>query len=276
MLSLHSFLESVTVLGIFLLTSCGTSSSQTLAPPPTTSPTSSLPSSNPFPLSASPSAQKTPPPPSPSAALNPGTYCYRSSTPTLDATAKLTLDRNSNVKGTLQGTIHNKKASYYSSYQQNLSGVLKGKQVKMAIATTIENDHQLSNESWTMTRQTLKTQRDSFAAVDCSPLNSSTRSPVPIESIQFESNTSSTTLKGAVVRGDRKIYNLNALKNQTIILTLTSLENNAVFDLRDPKGKTLKREATSLTQTLPSTGGYHIIIGGTRGNTSYTLTVEVK
>jgi hypothetical protein len=286
MLSFNHSLGSVTILSLALLTSCGTSDSQVISPTPSAaavvSPTSAT--STPAPsLASAPNSKPTPDP----ATLAAGVYCYVSKTPTLDAKAKLTLDANSNVTGTLQGVIHNKAMGYYSSYHQTLLGVRKGNQVKMAIATDIENDHQKSNETWTMTSQTLMTGRDSLAFVDCRRLNqlanttdsaasSPSAAPTSTEAIQFASGASSATLKGGVVRGERKTYRLNAGKNQTMTLNITSLENNAVFDLIAPNGTTLKREATSHTQTLASTGDYQIVIGGTRGNTSYNLTVEVK
>lgn len=288
MLSFTHSLGSVTIFSLALLTSCGTSDSQVTNPTPSTaaavSPTSAT--STPAPSPASAPAPDSKPNPT-SATLVAGVYCYVSKTPTLDAEAKLTLDTNSNVTGTLQGAIHNKAMGYYSSYHQTLSGVIKGDQIKMAIATDIENDRQKSNETWTMTSQTLMTGRDNLDFVDCRRLNQRTNttdtavsspSPAPAntEAIQFASGASSATLKGGVVRGERKIYRLNAGKNQTMTLNITSLENNAVFDLIAPNGTTLKREATSHTQTLASTGDYKIIIGGTRGNASYNLTVKVK
>ena len=58
-------------------------------------------------------------------------------------------------------------------------------------------------------------------------------------------------------------------------LTITSLEDNAVFDVYGPNEVELAGEATSVSISLPSDGMYTIIVGGTRGNASYDLTVEI-
>jgi hypothetical protein len=96
------------------------------------------------------------------------------------------------------------------------------------------------------------------------------------ESISFAPGTSSSTVTGSIVRGDRKIYRLTATKNQQMTIGVSSKESNAVFDLIAPDGKTLKQETTTLTQVLPSSGDYEIVVGGTRGNASYELTVGIK
>jgi hypothetical protein len=96
------------------------------------------------------------------------------------------------------------------------------------------------------------------------------------EQIRFAAGASSATLKGSVVRGDRKTYRLNAIKKQTMTATITSTEKNAVFDLIGPDGKTIKAEATTVKEALPATGDYQLVVGGTRGNASYSLTIEVK
>ena len=59
-------------------------------------------------------------------------------------------------------------------------------------------------------------------------------------------------------------------------LKISSLENNAVFDVISPDGKTIKQEATTLREKLPANGDYQIVVGGTRGNATYELTVEIK
>lgn len=59
-------------------------------------------------------------------------------------------------------------------------------------------------------------------------------------------------------------------------MKITSLEKNAVFNVIAPDGKTIKQEATTWSGKLPANGDYQIIVGGTRGNASYELTVEIK
>jgi hypothetical protein len=59
-------------------------------------------------------------------------------------------------------------------------------------------------------------------------------------------------------------------------LSLTSLDQNAVFDVQAPDGQYLKQEATSYRGELPRTGDYSVIVSGTRGNAEYTLDVTIR
>lgn len=102
-----------------------------------------------------------------------------------------------------------------------------------------------------------------------------------VRRIRFASGAVSATVEDAVVRGTRDTYLVGASKGQTMTVKIASLENNAVFELKAPPNKagqrrTLKPEAISWTGTLPQTGDYQIIVGGTRGNASYKLQVTIK
>ncbi|MBV6627182.1 MAG: hypothetical protein KI793_30295 [Rivularia sp. (in: Bacteria)] len=94
--------------------------------------------------------------------------------------------------------------------------------------------------------------------------------------INFDTGTSSKTVKDSVVRGTRDIYLLNANKGQQMNVNITSLEDNAVFDVISPNGKILQQEAKSWSGKLPQKGDYKIVVGGTRGNASYELTTEIN
>ena len=78
--------------------------------------------------------------------------------------------------------------------------------------------------------------------------------------IRFESGRTTKVIKDAVVRGDRDRYILHARAGQTLLVHITSEENNAVFDIYRPGGKhTLEnaQESTdwsgALTDTSAST-----------------------
>src|SRR5258708_21923235 len=49
--------------------------------------------------------------------------------------------------------------------------------------------------------------------------------------VRFAKGTSSTTFRGAVVRGDRDRYYIGAKAGQTMSVKITSLEKNAVFQI---------------------------------------------
>ncbi len=94
--------------------------------------------------------------------------------------------------------------------------------------------------------------------------------------IQFARGASSAVVKDAVVRGTRDTYLVGAKAGQKMTVTITSVENNAVFDIISPKQKLIKPEAISWSSKLSATGDYRIVVGGTRGNATYKLRVEIR
>ncbi|MBD0326700.1 MAG: hypothetical protein ICV68_09725 [Pyrinomonadaceae bacterium] len=108
-----------------------------------------------------------------------------------------------------------------------------------------------------------------------------TTATVPAQSdrtmrIRFARGRTTKVIEDAVVRGTRDRYLLGARAGQTLIVHITSLENNAVFDIQTPgRRRILAQEATDWTGELPRSGDYVIVVGGTRGNASYTLEVTI-
>jgi hypothetical protein len=94
--------------------------------------------------------------------------------------------------------------------------------------------------------------------------------------IRFARGANSAVVEDAVVRGTRDIYLLGARAGQKMTVSITSVEKNAVFDIIAPNQKMLKQEATNWSAKLPTNGDYRIVVGGTRGNATYKLRVEIK
>ena len=99
--------------------------------------------------------------------------------------------------------------------------------------------------------------------------------------VKFARGKSSATFSNAVIRGERDTYILGAKAGQRMTVRVTSIENNAVFQIEGPQGAYLEGagetdDATSVYVTLPDSGDYRIIVGGTRGNASYQLTVSIR
>lgn len=100
--------------------------------------------------------------------------------------------------------------------------------------------------------------------------------------IRFARGGSSATVEGAVVRGERAVYLLRARAGQQMRVRVASPENNAVFQLHSPGGGgTLPGagetdDATTWSGALPRSGDYRIVVGGTRGNASYSLHVAIR
>lgn len=95
------------------------------------------------------------------------------------------------------------------------------------------------------------------------------------EVVRFDTGGTSAVLENGVIRGERNRYTLEAAAGQTMNLTITSLEDNAVLDVYGPNQAEIVVEVTSTSIELPADGVYTIIVGGTRGNASYELTVEI-
>ena len=100
--------------------------------------------------------------------------------------------------------------------------------------------------------------------------------------IKFKKGESSATIEGSVIRGERDTYLVGANKNQTMIVTIMSIEDNAVFQIVDREtgyyleGAGELDDAKRWEGTLPSKGDYEIVVGGTRGNAEYTLKVFIE
>ncbi|TRU38467.1 MAG: hypothetical protein EWV50_06080 [Microcystis aeruginosa Ma_MB_F_20061100_S20] len=191
-------------------------------------------------------------------------YCFSVANDNLDSTARIYIQGNQ-VTGRVEATIHNEQAAYYTSYTQTLQGTKKGNQLNLNITTKIELDTQKTQAIWTLTADSLNTGRVVYQ-----------RQPCLLSQIQFAPGTNSATVNQSVVRGSRDIYLLRANRGQRMDVKITSLENNAVFDVIAPNGEILTTEATQSSLKLPATGNYEIIVGGTRGNATYKLNVKIQ
>jgi hypothetical protein len=100
--------------------------------------------------------------------------------------------------------------------------------------------------------------------------------------VRFAKGASSATYRGAVMRGDRDRYYVSASQGQTMTVKITSLEKNAVFQIffageqEALEGAGEEDDATNWSGELPADNEYVIVVGGTRGNASYTLKISVE
>lgn len=221
--------------------------------------------------------------------LQPGQYCFEAETDMLSGAIRLMVDQDEQVTGDSRATVHNEAEAYYTSYGQDLSGTLSGDQLTLDVKTWIEYDVQENSETWTVTPQTLDTGRNVYDAADCEAVQSYFTGPngleaddltsdatVHTERVEFAPGKTSTVLENAVVRGERDVYLLNAQGGQMMKLSISSPEDNAVFDLVSPSGMILAVESMNEQVPLPETGDYQVIVGGTRGNAGYSLQVEIQ
>lgn len=110
----------------------------------------------------------------------------------------------------------------------------------------------------------------------------SANSQVKDKRIKFKKGENSATVEGGVIRGEQDTYLVGAKNNQMMVVTIMSLEDNAVFQIKDLEsgyylpGAGELDDATRWEGYLPSKGDYRIVIGGTRGNCEYTLKVFIE
>jgi hypothetical protein len=115
-----------------------------------------------------------------------------------------------------------------------------------------------------------------------------------IEPIRFARGASSAEVRGAVVRGTRALYSIAARKGQSMSLRIRAVEDNAVFQVYAPGARPETRDgvlqvigealpgagegedATRWTGKLPQSGTYLLVVGATRGNATYRLTVAIR
>ncbi len=99
--------------------------------------------------------------------------------------------------------------------------------------------------------------------------------------VDFSRGSTSTILEGSVIRGERDEYLLGAQAGQQMSVRISSLEDNAVFQIFEPGGNQPlpgageTDDAQEWSGELPTSGDYIIVVGATRGNATYELEVMI-
>jgi hypothetical protein len=100
------------------------------------------------------------------------------------------------------------------------------------------------------------------------------------KTVRFAKGRSSASYSGAVIRGERDVYVLGASGGQQMSVSISSEEDNAVFQVEGPggylRGAEPGSDRTSWSGELPANGKYRVIVGGTRGNATYTVTIAIR
>jgi len=96
--------------------------------------------------------------------------------------------------------------------------------------------------------------------------------------ITFATGASAASVSSSVVRGERAIYVLGASRGQTMAITIDSTmeQGGALFDVISPSGEIISSGVSVFRQSLVQSGDYRIIVGGSRGNASFDLTVSIN
>ncbi len=100
--------------------------------------------------------------------------------------------------------------------------------------------------------------------------------PTGVEEIKFERGAFSGTVSSAVFRAEHEIFLFETSDTVTAFLTITSLEDNAVFEIISPSNELLATGQTFSTWDIDEAGFYAVIVSGTRGNATFDLTLELS
>jgi hypothetical protein len=107
-------------------------------------------------------------------------------------------------------------------------------------------------------------------------------SPVPAQGgttkrVRFARGPTSTVIKNSVVRSTRDNYILGAREGQTLIVHISSVEDNASFAIHGSgSSHMLAEDVADWEGVLPHSGDWIIEVGPTRGNATYTLEVTIR
>lgn len=223
-------------------------------------------------------------------ALAAGEYCYAAKTETETIQARVAIDALDIVTGNVQGSVHNEASSYYTAYSQSVNGVIDGSNLNLDVTTWIEYDKQNTQETWKVSDSALTIEGQTLDTESCNTVSKAFQNEDGLEAkdltsgangvftqqVFFDPGSTSTVVSSAVVRGDRDVYTITAQGGQQMTLSISSTEDNAVFDVVSPSSLILGTELTQDNILLPHTGDYEIIVGGTRGNATYDLSIEIK
>lgn len=94
--------------------------------------------------------------------------------------------------------------------------------------------------------------------------------------IVFAKGASSASVEGVAIRGEQVAHYVAWRAGQELEVAVTSIEGNAVFAVFPPNSETpLAEEARQWKGRLDKVGEYKIVVGSTRGNATYKLSVAL-
>jgi len=114
-----------------------------------------------------------------------------------------------------------------------------------------------------------------------------------VRELRFASGRTAATVSDAVVRGEKHLWSFEARAGQEATVAIRAPERNAVFQIWRPgariaavapveiEGEALPgageaQDARRWQGRLPASGRYLVVVGPSRGNASYTLTLQIR
>lgn len=193
----------------------------------------------------------------------------------------LIVDTSNSVTGQFKSSSYNSNESQFYS----TNGKIYGDTIKIDDGQNDEQNDLYKPEEWKVSPEEVYINDElTLHRAECAEVSRVIESQAPTptatyirtERVRFDAGRTGTMVNGAVAKGERTIYILNARDGQRMNLSITSPESNAVFDLIAPNDTILGTELRQKSLILPQTGDYEIIVGGTRGNASYDLAIAIE
>jgi hypothetical protein len=100
--------------------------------------------------------------------------------------------------------------------------------------------------------------------------------------IKFKKGEISAVVEDGIARGETHSYLVGASRDQYMVVTIMSIEDNGVFQILNKRtgeylpGAEETTDAKRWEGYLPSTGDYKITVGSIRGGSEYTLKVSIE
>ena len=97
--------------------------------------------------------------------------------------------------------------------------------------------------------------------------------------IRFDTAPMNVDLNGTVISGERDRYRFSVMAGEILDVIITSAEANAVFTILGPDNNPLPgteegKDTNNWSVPVSAEGTYAILVGPTRGNATYTLSVK--
>jgi hypothetical protein len=99
--------------------------------------------------------------------------------------------------------------------------------------------------------------------------------------VRFSPGSSGATMVEGIARGETATFTLEAAAGQKMRVGMTSVEDNAEFEVIAPGGNSLGSSSDKNGEqvwygALPGDGNYEIVVGTTRGGAEVTITFVIK
>lgn len=99
--------------------------------------------------------------------------------------------------------------------------------------------------------------------------------------VRFAPGATGTQLVEGIARGETATFVLGARAGQKMWVSVTSVEDNAVFEVFAPNDESLgvsysKRGAQVWYGQLPQSGDYKVVVGTTRGGAEITVDLSIR